>query len=221
MPRRRKHNEFYLGSQRLIDEGKDKIIDEDLETMTQIAEMIGESTEPEGLAERVGWERAGNKDLEEKIKQVQRLRDGWVMKKTKKGEIFVGIKEVTSHLSNKGTKYSKVYGYVQITVPAEWVGYTAMVVLSKTKTPKFKSYVEEITIEELKERDPSDLADIVFEDKKEESKSSNTTAYDRLIEYGRISKELEERRKSKKIVVPKKRLYEDEDDERNDPNYDW
>ena len=34
-------------------------------------------------------------------------------------------------------------------------------------------------------------------------------------------KELEERKKSKKIVVPRKRLYEDKDDERNDPNYDW
>jgi hypothetical protein len=171
MPRRRKHNEFYLGSQRRIDEEKDKITDEELESMTQVAEYLGVSTEPEGLAERIGIEREGNKDLEEKIKQVQRLRDGWVMKKTKKGEIFVGTKEVTSHVSNKGTKYSKAYGYVQITVPAEWVGYTAMIVLSKTKTPKFKSYVEEVTLEELRDEDPSDYADIVFAEKRKKAKS--------------------------------------------------
>ena len=65
------------------------------------------------------------------------------------------------------------------------------------------------------------IADIVFEDKKEEGKSSSTTVSDRLIEFGRKMKELEERKKSKKIVVPRKRLYEDKDDERNDPNYDW
>jgi hypothetical protein len=47
-------------------------------------------------------------------------------------------------------------------------------------------------------KDPSEIGDIVFEDKKEESESSNTTVSDRLIEFGRKMKELEERKKSKK-----------------------
>jgi len=218
MPRRRKHNEFFLGSQRWIDEEKDKLTDEELESMTQVAEMLGVSTEPEGLAERIGIERVCNKNLDEKVKQVQKLRDGWIMKKTKKGNTFISVGEVKHH-PGKLKKYDR--GRIQIMVPPEWIGYTAMVVLSKTKTPKFKKYVKEITVEELNERDPSDYADIVFEDKKEESESSNTTVSDRLIEFGRKMKELKESEKSKKIVVSKKRLYEDEDDERNDPNYDW
>lgn len=204
MPRRTKHNEFFLGSQRWIDEEKDKLTDEELESMTQVAEYLGVSTEPEGLAERIGWARVGNKDLDEKVKQVQKLRDGWVMKKTKKGNTFVSVGEVTPHTIKNKKRGDYKYGRIEITVDPEWIGYTAMVVLSKTKTPKFKKYVKEITVEELKERDPSDYADIVFEDKKEESESSNTTVSDRLVEYGRKRKELEKSKKSKKIVVPKK-----------------
>jgi len=222
MPRRRKLNQFFLGSGRLFDERKDKLTDKELESMTITAEHLGVSTEPEGLAERIGEERVGNKNLDEKIKQVQRLRDGWIMKKTKKGNIFISIGEVKPVIvKNKKTGDYK-YGRIEITVDPEWIGYTAMVVLSKTKIPKMKIYKEgEVTLKDLRDEDPSYYADIVFEDKKEESESSNTTVSDRLIEYGRKRKELEESKKSKKIVVPKKRLYEDEDDERNDPNYDW
>jgi hypothetical protein len=167
MPRRKKHNEFYLGSQRRIDEEKERIEDYELEVMTQLAEMDGDSTEPEGLAERVGWVHVGNKTLDEKIKQVEKLRDGWVMKKTKKGDVFITVSEVKHH-PGELKKYDR--GRIQITVPAEWVGYTAMVVLSKTKTPKFKSYVEEVTLEELRDEDPSGYADIVFEPRKVEKK---------------------------------------------------
>jgi len=219
MPRRTKHNEFFLGSQRWIDEEKDKLTDEELESMTQVAEYLGVSTEPEGLAERIGIERVGNKNLDEKVKQVQKLRDRWIMKKTKKGNTFISVGEVKPVKIKKKKDYK--YGRIEITVDSEWIGYTAMVVLSKTKIPKMKIYKEEVTLEELRDEDPSDYADIVFEDKKEESESSNTTVSDRLVEFGRKRKELEESKKSKKIVVPKKRLYEDEDDERNDPNYDW
>jgi hypothetical protein len=200
----------------LFDEVKDKLTDEELESMTQVAEYLGVSTEPEGIAERIGIERAGNKDLDEKVKQVQKLRDRWIMKKTKKGNTFISVGEVKTH---KVGKYKR--GRIQITVDPEWIGYTAMVVLSKTKVPKMEFYKEEVSLEELRDEDPSDYADIVFEDRKEESESSNTTVSDRLVEYGRKRKELEESKKSKKIVVPKKRLYEDGDDERNDPNYDW
>ena len=223
MPRRRKLNQFFLGSGRWFDEIKDKLTDEELESMTQVAERLGVSTEEEGLAERIGIERVCNKNLDEKVKQVQKLRDRWIMKKTKKGNTFISVGEVRPH-EGKNKKTGEVYrrGRVQITVDPEWIGYTAMVVLSKTKIPKMKIYKEgEVTLEDLRDEDPSDYADIVFEDKKEESESSNTTVSDRLIEFGRKRKELEESKKSKKIVVPKKRLYEDEDDERNDPNYDW
>jgi hypothetical protein len=134
------------------------------------------------------------------VKQVQNLRDRWIMKKTKKGNTFISIGEVKSH---KVGKYKR--GRIQITVDPEWIGYTAMVVLSKTKIPKMKIYKEgEVTLDELRDEDPSDYADIVFEDKKEESESSNTTFSDRLVEFGRKMKELEESKKSKKIVVPKK-----------------
>ncbi len=224
MPRRRKLKQFFLGSGRLFDEIKDKLTDEELESMTQVAEMLVVSTEPEGLAERIGIERVGNKNLDEKVKQVQKLRDRWIMKKTKKGNTFISVGEVTEHKGKRSKKTGERYrrGRVQITVDPEWIGYTAMVVLSKTKIPKMQIYKEgEVTLEELRDEDPSDYADIVFEDKKEESESSNTTVSDRLIEFGSKRKELEKSKKSKKIVVPKKRLYEDEDDERNDPNYDW
>jgi len=218
MPRRRKLNQFFLGSQRWIDEEKDKLTDEELESMTQVAEKLGVSTDPEGLAERIGIERVGNKDLDEKVKQVQKLRDGWIMKKTKKGNTFISVGEVKHH-PGKLKKYDR--GRIQILVPPEWIGYTAMVVLSKTKVPKMKIYKEEVSLKDLRDEDPSDYADIVFEDKKEESESSNTSVSDRLVEFGRKMKELEESKKSKKNVVSRKRLYEDEDDERNDPNYDW
>jgi len=221
MPRRRKLKQFFLGSGRRFDEIKDKLTDEELESDIQVAEYLGVSTEPEGLAERIGRERVGNKNLDEKVKQFQRLRDGWIMKKTKKGNTFISVGEVVPVIiKNKKTGDYK-YGRIEITVDSEWIGYTAMVVLSKTKIPKMQIYKEEVTLEDLRDEDPSDYADIVFEDKKEESESSNTTVSDRLIEYGRKRKELEESKKSKKIVVSKKRLYEDEDDERNDPNYDW
>ena len=192
MPRRKKHNEFYLGSQRLIDEEKERIEDYELEAMTQLAEMDGDSTEPEGLAERVGWVHVGNKTLDEKVKQVEKLRDGWVMKKTKSGDVFITVGEVKHH-PGELKKYDR--GRIQIMVPPEWIGCTAMVVVSKTKTPKFKKYIKEITVKELNERDPSYFADIVFE--------SNDNNQNETSE------------------MPRKRLYEDEDDERNDPNYDW
>ena len=190
MPRRRKHNEFFLGSKRLLGEEKDKLTDDELESMTKVAERLGESTEVEGLAERIGWKCADNKDLDEKVKQVQKLRDGWVMKKTKKGNTFVSVGEVKIHKVGKYTK-----GRIQITVPEEWIGYTAMVVVSKNQTPKFKSYVDEVGLNELKDCDPSEFADIVVE-----SKGNNQTETSEM---------------------PRKRLYEDEDDERNEPNYDW
>jgi hypothetical protein len=50
MPRRRKLKQFFLGSGRLFDEIKDKLTDEELESMTQVAEYLGVSTEEEGLA---------------------------------------------------------------------------------------------------------------------------------------------------------------------------
>jgi hypothetical protein len=89
------------------------------------------------------------------------LREQWKMVKTKHGNVFISVSEVKLH--KVGKKYKR--GRIQITVDPEWIGYTAMVTLSKIKTPKFKVNVNEIDIEKLRDIDPSDLAEIVFETK--------------------------------------------------------
>jgi hypothetical protein len=157
MPRRKRLNQFFL-SERAYERYISNPNNDDLEMKKMVAERIGESTEEEGLEERIGWAEVGKKSLKEKIYEVTKLREGWIMRKTKKGNIFISTGVVKGHGKEK---YKR--GRIQITVDPEWIDYTAIVVLLKTKTPKFKSYVDEVKIEDLKNLDPSTLADIIFE----------------------------------------------------------
>lgn len=130
--------------------------------MRAVADHLGEDPDAENLAERIGW----GKPLEEKWSQFEKLLNGgWVMKQSNRGDVFISIGEVKPHKQkSKGTVYD--FGRIQVLVDPEWVGYTAMIVLSKNKTPKFKTYTtEEIGIEKLSHIDPSDVADIVIEAK--------------------------------------------------------
>jgi hypothetical protein len=182
MPRRKRLKQFFVSEQDYEHYVSDPNND-DLEMMKEVAEYIGESTEEEGLPERIGWEVIGNKDLDEKIFEVNKLREGWIMRKTEKGNIFLSTIEVKKHGKEK---YKR--GRIQLTVDPEWIGYTAMIVLSKTKTPKFKVYRNEdrVKIEDLKNQDPSDFADIVFEpketEKAEQAKQEATEERARLSE---------------------------------------
>lgn len=136
------------------EEYKDKLIREEEWDRQQIADYLGCPVEEIGLG----------KTVEEKLAEFERLRKGWIMTKPN-GEEFTTVKEVTLTKRKKKTKkktYHYEYGYVEFTLPKEWVGYSAKVILSKKVTPKLVCNRDEINIDEFANGvDPSDLVKIV------------------------------------------------------------
>ena len=136
------------------DEYKDKLIEYDEWSRQQLADYLRCPVEEVGLG----------KTVEEKLKEFKTLRKGWVMTKPN-GEEFTTVKEVTLTKRSKKAKkktYNYEYGYVEFTLPKEWVGYSAKVILSKKVTPKLVYNRDEIDIDEFAEGvDPSDLVKLV------------------------------------------------------------
>ena len=133
------------------DEYKDKLIEYDEWSRQQLADYLVCPVEEVGLG----------KTVEEKLKEFESLTKGWIMTKPN-GEEFTTVKEVTETKIKKPKK-TYIYGRIDFTVPKEWVGYSAKVVLSKKVTPKMVYNFEgEIGIKDLADgADPSDLVTLV------------------------------------------------------------
>jgi hypothetical protein len=143
-------------------EFKDKLIEEEAEyrawSKQQLADYLGVPVE-EITDEELGF----GKTLEEEFEEFEKLRtkDWWIMTKPN-GEEFTTVKEVTlvgRHKDPKTKKYKYEYGCLEFTLPVEWVGYTAKVVLSKKVTPKIVCSRDELGIDDL--TDGTDLSDLV------------------------------------------------------------
>jgi len=130
------------------------------------------------------------KTVEEKLAEFERLRKGWIMSKPN-GEEFTKVVEVKVFKvkrEKKGKTYNNEYGRIQISVPREWVGYSAKVIVSKKVTPKLvQNFKDEISIEDLADgADPSKLVTLVEEDNnakpKRKSKPLTQEEYERFNE---------------------------------------
>jgi hypothetical protein len=174
---------------------KDRLIEEEREWLHGLAEHFGVDPDAEDLAERLGLE-GSKKTLEQKFKEFEIVRSGWVMKKTKKGNVFVSIGEVKGRPQTINHKEYN-YGRIQMSVDPQWIGYTAMVVVSKNKTPKRKYHFDdEISIEDLAHTDPSNLVDIIFESKSDRNKGNNS----------KLKKEPEESSTKEEVQALKERI---------------
>lgn len=136
----------------------DMLIRKEEQDMQEVADHLG------CPVEEIGWD----KTLEEKLREFESLIKGWIMTKPN-GEEFTTVVDVKVHKvkgGKKGKTYNNEYGRIQISVPREWVGYSAKVVLSKKVTPKLVHNFEgEIGIEDLADgADPSKLVTLVEED---------------------------------------------------------
>jgi len=147
------------------EEYKDMLIRKEEQDMQELADYLGCPVE----------EISGGKTLEEKLREFEKLKKGWKMTKPN-GEEFTKVVEVTktsrTKKGKKGKTYYNEYGYIEITVPKQWIGYSAKVVLSKKVTPKMVYNFEgEIGIEELADGvDPSDLVTLNEEEKNSKPK---------------------------------------------------
>jgi hypothetical protein len=152
------------------EEYEDYLIEKEKRDMQMVADYLGKPVE------EIGW----GKTLEEKLPEFKSLIKGWIMTKPN-GEEFTKVVKVKAHKvkrKKKGKTYENEYGRIQISVPPEWVGYSAKVIVSKKVTPKVVYNFEgEIHIEDLADGvDPSDLVEIVEEENETEDKKNDLEA---------------------------------------------
>jgi len=132
MPRRKKVSYGTI----LYEQQKQERLDQEAYDLYMTAEHEGidPNQEPQVLAEKLGWGKTWEEAYEEFENKIKR---GYVMKKIAKGDTYIKLVEITrTKRDDKKGKQKYNYGYIETTVPEEFIGGTAMVVLSKTKTPK-------------------------------------------------------------------------------------